>query len=186
MVIQATLVLIKPDGYQRSLTGAILARFENRGLVIEEIRVSRGEPALLERHYPADPAWLAAIGATTLAEYAALSPGDAPGTLEPELIGRQVREWLLEYMLSGPIVAAALRGNRAIDAVRAMTGHTLPASASPGTIRGDYSSDSAQAANLGKRSVRNLVHTSGNPTEALRELAIWFPGRSWEKEGNQG
>jgi nucleoside-diphosphate kinase len=47
--------------------------------------------------------------------------------------------------------------------------------AAPGTIRGEYSSDSPDLANEEQRPVRNLVHASGDPEEAEREIALWFP-----------
>ncbi|MBO0827953.1 MAG: hypothetical protein J2P24_09240 [Streptosporangiales bacterium] len=69
-----------------------------------------------------------------------------------------------------------LSGNRAIETVRKLVGNTLPVAAAPGTIRGDYSSDSADLANDQSRPVRNLIHASGDPEEAAREIKLWFPG----------
>lgn len=186
MTNQSTLVLIKPDGYQRSLACTILARFESRGLAIKEIRVSGGEAALIGQHYPADPEWLTAIGTATLSEYTVLGidPAAALGTADPGQAGQQVRGWVIEYMLSAPIIAAVLQGDQAVAITRAMIGDTQPARAAAGTIRGDYSSDSVRAASIEKRAVRNLVHASGNPAEAPRELALWFPGHDWDVTGN--
>ncbi|MGH3972931.1 MAG: nucleoside-diphosphate kinase, partial [Pseudonocardiaceae bacterium] len=79
------------------------------------------------------------------------------------------------FMLSGPVVPMVLSGNRAIETVRKIVGHTLPVMAVPGTIRGDYSSDSADLANDELRPVLNLVHASGDPDEAAREIKLWFP-----------
>jgi nucleoside-diphosphate kinase len=70
-----------------------------------------------------------------------------------------------------------LSGEGAIQAVRDLIGHTIPAKAAKGTIRGDFGSgDSAIAANRESRAVRNIVHASGDPEEARREIELWFPG----------
>jgi nucleoside-diphosphate kinase len=174
---ERTLVLIKPDACRRGLAGAILARFETRGLWIDNIRLSRGEAGTVSEHYSQDPAWLRAIGAKTMTDYAATGqdPVAALGTSDPEAIGRQVRGWLLDFMLSGPVIAVAITGNRAVEAVRATVGATLPVAAAAGTIRGDYSCDSADLANQEARAVANLIHASGSRDEAERELRLWFP-----------
>ncbi len=174
---ERTLVIIKPDAYKRGLTGAILARFEQRGLALEEIRISQGEYKVLEDHYPRTEEWLSTVGGKTLADYAklGLSARERLGTDDPAEIGRTVRKWLVDFMLSGPVVALVLSGNRAIETVRKIVGHTLPVLAAPGTIRGDYSSDSADLANDELRPVLNLVHASGDPDEAAREIKLWFP-----------
>lgn len=71
---------------------------------------------------------------------------------------------LAEFMMSSPIVAMAVEGKGAVDAVRAAMGPTNPMSAAPGTIRGDFGID------IG----RNLIHGSDSPESAERELAIFF------------
>ena len=48
---QRTLVLVKPDGVQRLLTGRILARFEERGLKVVGLKLVRADRALAEEHY---------------------------------------------------------------------------------------------------------------------------------------
>jgi nucleoside-diphosphate kinase len=56
-----------------------------------------------------------------------------------------------------------------------MIGHTLPISAMPGTIRGDYASDSPEYATREGRAVRNLVHASAASADAVRELDPLVP-----------
>ncbi|ADT98722.1 MULTISPECIES: nucleoside-diphosphate kinase [Mycolicibacterium] len=74
---------------------------------------------------------------------------------------------LLEFITSGPVVAAVLEGPRAIAAFRQLAGGTDPVEkAIPGTIRGD----------LGLETQFNLVHGSDSPDSAAREIALWFPG----------
>ncbi|CCQ15979.1 Nucleoside diphosphate kinase [Rhodococcus sp. AW25M09] len=74
---------------------------------------------------------------------------------------------LLEFITSGPVVAAVLEGPRAIAAFRQIAGGTDPvAKAVPGTIRGDLALDGQQ----------NLVHGSDSVESAEREISLWFPG----------
>lgn len=71
---------------------------------------------------------------------------------------------LVEFITSGPLVAAALEGSNAIAIVRAMNGATRPHEAAPGSIRGDFAVETAQ----------NLVHASDSAETAATELALWF------------
>lgn len=73
---------------------------------------------------------------------------------------------LIEFLTSGPVVAAIVTGERAIEAFRQIAGETDPVSkATPGTIRGDFALVTQ----------RNLVHGSDSSESAAREIAIWFP-----------
>jgi nucleoside-diphosphate kinase len=74
---------------------------------------------------------------------------------------------LLEFITSGPVVAAIVEGPRAVAAFRQIAGATDPVEkAAPGTIRGD----------LALNVQDNLVHGSDSPDSAEREIALWFPG----------
>ncbi|CFI61915.1 nucleoside diphosphate kinase ndkA [Mycobacterium tuberculosis] len=73
---------------------------------------------------------------------------------------------LLEFITSGPVVAAIVEGTRAIAAVRQLAGGTDPVQAAPGTIRGDFALETQF----------NLVHGSDSAESAQREIALWFPG----------
>ncbi|HET9829539.1 MAG TPA: nucleoside-diphosphate kinase [Nocardioidaceae bacterium] len=72
---------------------------------------------------------------------------------------------LRDFVTSGPMVAAILEGDEAVDVVRALNGATDGRAAAPGTIRGDLSLSNRE----------NLVHGSDSPESAEREIAIWFP-----------
>jgi nucleoside-diphosphate kinase len=73
---------------------------------------------------------------------------------------------LLEFITSGPVVAAVLEGPRAVAAFRQIAGGTDPVDkALPGTIRGD----------LALQTQENLVHGSDSPESAKREISLWFP-----------
>jgi nucleoside-diphosphate kinase len=82
--------------------------------------------------------------------------------------GKPFYEPLVEFMLSGPIVAIRLEGHRVIEGFRSLAGATDPTVAAPGTIRGDLGRD------WGLKVQQNLVHGSDSPESAARELAIWF------------
>jgi nucleoside-diphosphate kinase len=176
-MLERTLVIIKPDAYARGLTGEIIARFERCGLKVEQIRISQDESDIFGDHYPCDEKWLRIVGEKTLSDYEKLgiSAKEKVGTDNALEIGQMVRNWLVEFLGSGPMVPMVLSGNRSIETVRKIVGHTLPVLAAPGTIRGDYSSDSADLANDESRPVRNLIHASGDPEEAAREIKLWFP-----------
>jgi nucleoside-diphosphate kinase len=72
---------------------------------------------------------------------------------------------LKEFMTGGPLVAAILSGDQAVEVVRALVGATDGRKAAAGTIRGDFSLSNRE----------NLVHASDSPVSAKREIALWFP-----------
>ncbi len=85
--------------------------------------------------------------------------------------GKPFFEPLVEFMMSGPIVALVAEGNRVIEGFRSLAGVTDPTVAAPGTIRGDLARDQ------GTKVQQNLVHGSDSPESALREIAIFFEGK---------
>jgi nucleoside-diphosphate kinase len=85
--------------------------------------------------------------------------------------GKPFFEPLVEFMLSGPIVAMVAEGERVIEGFRSLAGVTDPTVAAPGTIRGDLARDQ------GTKVVQNLVHGSDSPESANREIAIFFGGK---------
>lgn len=134
---ERTLVLVKPDGVERGLTGQILARVEAKGYKIVELKLVQATREILEQHYE-------------------------------EHQGKPFFEPLVEFMGSGPVVAAVVEGNRVIEAFRSLAGSTEPTTAPPGTIRGDLGRD------WGEKVQKNLVHGSDSPESAAREIGIWF------------
>lgn len=173
---ERTLLVVKPDGVQRGLVGEILARLERAGLKVVALKMLQAPRGLLERHYPDTDEFLRTIGGKTKEAFEAygLDVRERMGTEDPREIGQRVRTWLIEFMASGPVVAAVIEGVHAVSAVRKLVGKTLPIFAEPGTIRGDFSTDSPTLANLQARPVRNLVHASGSLEEAEYEIALWF------------
>ena len=88
-----------------------------------------------------------------------------------EHIGKPFYEPLVEFMMSGPIVAIVASGNRVIEGFRSLAGVTDPTVAAPGTIRGDLARDQ------GTKVVQNIVHGSDSPESAAREIQIFFPNK---------
>ena len=136
--VQRTLVLIKPDGVARNLTGQILARVERKGYRIVALEQRRVDAELLSQHYA-------------------------------EHVGKPFYQPLVEFMSSGPVVAAVVEGDRVIEGFRSLAGATDPTAALPGTIRGDFGRD------WGLPVQQNLVHGSDSPASAEREIGLWFP-----------
>jgi nucleoside-diphosphate kinase len=175
---ERTLVLIKPDGVERKLVGEIISRFEKAGLRIVGLGIVKPSRKLIDKHYPKTKEWIENLGNNTLktAEELKIKVDLKKdyGVNNVYELGLKVREWLINYVSSGPVVKIALEGPHAIQVVRKLVGKTVPLFAEPGTIRGDFSTDSAILANLELRGVYNLIHASGDEKEAEYELKLWF------------
>jgi nucleoside-diphosphate kinase len=173
-MIERTLVLIKPDGVQRGLIGEIIKRFEQRGLKIVGMKLVKPTATLLEKQYPASMA--EALGKKTLEAMGGRKEEIERifGSCEAAEIGSLLRTWLIEFMSSSPVVAIVIEGAGAISMVRKIVGATDPSKAQLGTIRGDLTHLSIEAANFYNMAVRNLIHASGSREEAEREIGLWF------------
>lgn len=145
-MIEKTLVLIKPDGVQRGLSGEIIKRFENVGLKIVGMKMLWVDKDFGAIHYE-----------------------DVKRRR-----GEKVFYGLLSLITMGPVIAMVLEGVDAVDIVRKMTGPTEPKAAAPGTIRGDYAHVSFAYSDIVGEAVRNVVHSSGSKEEAKIEVALWF------------
>jgi len=177
MMIEETLVLIKPDAVERRLIGEIISTFEQAGLKISAMNMLRPTKDIVLKHYPDDKEWVSGLGEKTIMGYKELGLDLVQefGTDNPHELGEMVRGWLVDYIASTDIVALILEGNAAVAKTRKLCGHTVPTLAEPGSIRGKYSCDSAALANTERRSIRNLVHASSGLEEAKAEIALWFP-----------
>ena len=92
--------------------------------------------------------------------------------------GKDFYDGLISYITSGPVVAMVLEGRDGISAARMTMGHTNPAAASPGSIRGD----------LGMEIGRNLVHGSDSQENAQREIELFFTEAEmvlWQRDGDK-
>jgi len=181
---ERTLIILKPDAVQRGLIGNIIGRFENIGLKIVGAKFFVPTVELLNKHYPVErEEFIRGMGEKTLENYKDLGmdPHDFFGTDDAFEIGKVVQKWLVDFMVSAPVMAVVLEGPHAIEIVRKIRGHTLPLKAEPGTITGDFSFDSSSLANNEQRPIRNLVHASGNKEEAEFEINLWFkPGELFD------
>lgn len=135
---ERSLVLVKPDGVRRGLTGEVIRRIEAKGYALVALELRTATRELLAQHYA-------------------------------EHEGKPFYEPLVEFMLSGPVAAMVLEGERCIEGFRSLAGATDPTVAAPGTIRGDLGRD------WGLPVQQNLVHGSDAPESAAREIGIWFP-----------
>ena len=173
---EKTFVLIKPDGVRKGLLGEIINRFERRDLKVVALEMIQPSKAEMDKHYPKDEKWLARIGERTSTNYQKYGHDVKRdfGTTDFLKIGKEVRKWLIDFMVSAPLVKMVVQGVHAVDMVRKITGVTMPYSADMGTIRGDYSADSAISANIEKRAIYNLMHASETPEEAAHEIKHWF------------
>ncbi len=150
IIMERTLIVLKPDAIQRGLIGEILQRFEKVGLKVVGMKMLQPTREHYFEHYET-------IGKVISRR------------------GQEVFDVTLDFMMEGPVVAVVLEGIEAADLVRKMVGATEPKSAQPGTIRGDYSHISFDYANnVAKTSIPNVIHASGDATEAQLEIAHWF------------
>ena len=136
--MERTLVLVKPDGVRRGLTGEVIRRIEAKGYTLVRLELREATPELLAEHYA-------------------------------EHVGKPFYEPLVEFMLSGPVAAMVVEGERVVEGFRSLAGATDPTAAVPGSIRGDLGRD------WGLAVMQNIVHGSDSPESAAREIGIWFP-----------
>jgi len=173
---ESTVLIVKPDGVKRGLVGEIISRIERRGLKIIALCMIWPTRENIDDHYPKDEAWIKRVGEKTLVTYEkyGLNAKAEFGSEDPLAIGKEVRSWQLDFLTSGPVVKMVVKGVHARDMVRKLIGATMPALAELGSIRGDFSVDSAAAANRDKRAVYNLVHASETEAEFENEKQLWF------------
>src|SRR3989344_27525 len=165
-MLQQTLIIIKPDGVKGGFTDEIIKRYEAVGLKVVKRKDMTAPLDIVEKHYPMEPGYLRLIGEKTIAA------GQQVSSAEDQ--GRKVVTWLRKFITSGPIVVMVLEGEDAVSVARKTTGFTDPASAEKGTIRGDLGTDNILKANREERPVWNLIHASGSPEEAQKEIQLWF------------
>lgn len=165
-MLEQTFVIIKPDAVRRSLIGEIIKRFEDAGLKVIKLNMFEASEELISKHYPEDPEYLEIIG----------KKSEAAGDKVTNYIeqGRMIVKAMRDFMTSGALVDMILEGDDAVAQARKIIGYTDPVTADKGTIRGDLGEDSIQKANAQKRPVYNLVHASGTPDEAKKEIQLWF------------
>lgn len=170
---ERTLVLIKPDGVKRSISGKIISRFENSGLKIIAMKMIWIDEELAKNHYFLDENWAKEVYKKTKAGYE--KEGKEFPYKDHMEIGQTIQSWNMKFLMEGPVIAIVLEGPHAIELVRKLIGSTEPRSSTPGTIRSDFASvESYAIADNKKRVMRNLTHASDSEETAKREIALWF------------
>ncbi len=149
LMIERTLVLLKPDAVKRGLMGRIINRFEDAGFKIVGVKMMWVNEAFTRKHY------------------------DGIGEVGKRR-GEKVLQNMIKVLSSGPVVALCIEGIHAVDNVRKMVGATEPKSAAPGTIRGDFSHHSFSYTDAQNKGVENVIHASGSSDDAKKEIALWF------------
>ncbi len=173
---ERTFIMVKPDGVMRGLVGKIIKKFENTGLKLVAIKMARPNEKKVAGFYPSSNEWFSSVGEKTLKGYQKLGVDVKKdlNTDDPIEIGKTIKSWLIKYISKGPVVAMIWEGNKAVKMGRKLVGNTEPFSAEPGTLRGTFSPDSYQCANLDFRSMFNTIHASGSTNEAKEEIVYWF------------
>lgn len=169
---ERTLVIVKPDGIQRSLIGEIIKRYEHIGLKLVAIKMVHPDEKHVEKHYTLDPEWRKVTGEKTIKGYK--DKGLTPPSEDPYYITGILLEKLKKYLTASPVVVMVWQGAHAVKIVRKITGGTEPLTSDIGSIRGDYVLDSYQMSDIDNRSIRNLIHASGSVSEAEMEIKHWF------------
>lgn len=112
MAIEQTLILIKPDGLVKSLTGNILTRLSEAKLVIVGAKVVRPSRELAEKHYE---------------------------HLKDKPFFNDLIDYIMgKHHNTHRVVAFVYQGENAIQKIRDIVGDTNPEKANPVTIRGAY------------------------------------------------
>lgn len=124
---ERTLILVKPDGVSRGLTGQVLTRIEQRGYRIVAMDQRTISAELAGEHYG-------------------------------EHSGKPFFDNLVEFITSGPLVAAVVEGPGVVGAWH-------PKVAEPGTVRGDFATEMSH----------NVTHGSDSSESADREIGLFFP-----------
>ena len=168
---ERTLILLKPDGVQRGLVGEIISKFERKGLKLVAMKMIWPSEKQAKDHYFWSEEEKRGNGERTIAAY---KERGIDVNEDPIKLAERTQAKLFNYLQAGPIVAFVIEGAHSIAHVRKLVGHGNPLQADVGTIRADYTIDSYILADEADRVTRNLVHASGNVSEAEREIKVWF------------
>ncbi|MHB2026161.1 MAG: nucleoside-diphosphate kinase [Elusimicrobiota bacterium] len=144
MPTEQTLILIKPDGMARRLTGLAVDRLDAAGLEMVAAKMVQVSENLAREHYK-----------------------DLAGKPFFDNLIRYIRGEFHGFK-DHRVLALIYRGDNAIARVRQIAGATNPEEAAPGTIRGSFGRITS------KGQFENVIHASGNAADAEREITLWF------------
>ena len=147
--VERTLIILKPDTIQRSIVGEIITRFERAGLKIVAMKMVAPDELHFHKHYE---------GISNLISR----------------WGEDIYNVTLAQMTEAPVIAFVLEGVEAVSYVRKLVGTTDPQDSAPGTIRGDYTHITRAYSNPLGSTLPNILHASGDPSEAEQEIKLWF------------
>lgn len=168
---ERSLVIIKPDGIQRSLMGEIIQRIERTGLKFVALKFLIPKEEQCWSHYNKDDEWFLKKGNRIIEDRTNHGLAIEKEALE---YGKDIIRSNVDFFTSGPVLAMVIEGNQSVGIVKKLVGGTEPTTSDVGTIRGDLTVDSYALSSLDNRAVRNLIHCSDSPEEAEREIEIWF------------
>lgn len=153
MTTQQCLVLIKPDGLVKSLTGNIITKLAETNLRIVGSKIVSVKRELAEKHY------------CRLKQEQIAKHGEEEGT--------RIYESTLKYIIgdyhTNRVMALVYEGENAISKIKTIAGATNPEKADPVSIRGKYG-----RINSATGVFENVMHASENEAEAEREIKLWF------------
>jgi len=151
--MERTLVLIKPDGLYKSLTGNIITTLSETKLRIVGAKVVKVSKELAEKHY------------SELKQNLIRKFGEEKGN--------EIFESTLQYIQgkhhTDRVLALVYSGEDAVKKVREIAGETNPERASPTSIRGKYGRIHSET-----KVFENVIHCSDTPENAEREISLWF------------
>src|SRR3989304_32888 len=105
MSMERTVVILKPDAFERGLVGDIISRFERVGLRIVGSKTLKVSPDFVAQHYPDDQDYLKSVGGKTIASHTTRGDNVKPllGSDDPAEIGQKIRHWNMEYLSKSPV-----------------------------------------------------------------------------------
>jgi len=153
MAVQQSLVIIKPDGLIKSLTGNIISMLSETKLKIVAARVLRVSRELAEKHY------------SKLKQEQIAKHGQEKGNK----IFENVIEYIQGKFHTDRVFALVYQGEDAINKIRELAGKTNPEEAEPISIRGKYGRINSKTGVF-----ENVLHASASEKEAEQEIKLWF------------
>jgi len=153
MVVQQCLVLIKPDGLVKSLTGNIISALSETKLKIVGAKIVSVKKEFAEKHY------------STLREEQVKKHGEEKGNK----IFESVLKYIQGEFHTNRVLALVYHGEDAIEKIRHVAGSTNPEEAEPTSIRGKYGRVHSKTGVY-----ENVMHASDSEENAKREIELWF------------
>jgi len=143
--IERTLVIIKPDGLAKSLTGNILTALSETKLIIVGAKIMKVPKKLAEKHY------------------------ENLKKEKPKIFKEAVKYLCGHYHNTNRVMALVYQGEKAVSKIRKICGATNPEEAKPTTIRGKYGRINSKT-----QVFENVVHASDSIQQAKKEIKLWF------------